>query len=76
MNTSYNDRCTILANWLEIRERIGRIKKVYEGMLSTHTAYRYYQDLIESERAELGKIQRENPWLHEVLNALSKEVEA
>lgn len=76
MNTSYNDRCAILAKWLGIRERIGHIKNIYQGMLSTHTAYKHYQDLIEFERAELVRIQRENPWLDGVLAALSKDTEA
>ena len=70
--TTYTDRCTILAKWLEIRERVIRIMSVYEGMSSTHGAYRYYQDLIESERAAMTKMQRDNPWMAHVMVALGE----
>ena len=68
----YTERCEILAKWIEVRTSVGNIKRVYEGMKSTHTAYRAFQEMIEEKRAELNKIQRENPWMDSVLKELGK----
>jgi hypothetical protein len=37
---TYSNHCEILAKWLEVRNSVGNIKRVYEGMKSTHTAYK------------------------------------
>lgn len=76
MNTpdAYTNRCEILAKWLEVRNSVGNIKRVYEGMKSTHTAYKAYQEMIEEKRAELTKIQRDNPWMDTVLIELGKGI--
>lgn len=67
---AYTDRCTVLSKWLEIRKAVTNIKRVYEGMPSTHTAYKQYSVMIEEYRHELVLLQREFPWLDKVLEAL------
>lgn len=74
MNDLYTERCCILAKWLEVRNSVTRIKSVHDGMLSTHCAYKNYIDTIEAMRAQLTRMQRENPWLDDVLIALGKGI--
>jgi hypothetical protein len=74
MTDTYTSRCEILAKWLEVRNDIMNIKRVYEGMSSTHNAYKEFQEMIEEKRHILDVMQRksENPWLEDVLMALEK----
>jgi hypothetical protein len=74
MTDTYNARCEILAKWLEVRNDVTYIKRIYEGMSSTHTAYKAFQEMIEEKRHILDVMQRpsENPWLADVLTALGK----
>ena len=73
-NDTYTNRCEVLAKWLEVRNDVTNIKRVYEGMSSTHTAYKSFQEMIEEKRHILDVMQRqsENPWLADVLMALGK----
>jgi hypothetical protein len=65
----------VLAAWLEVQRSIGRIKRVYEDMPSTHPAYGKYRDMIKGLRHQLDVMQREsvNPWLASVLKALGSQ---
>jgi hypothetical protein len=63
MASQFDDRCDILKKYLDIRESVLRIRNVYEGMSSEHTAYKAFQKMIEEKRHELDVLQRENPWL-------------
>lgn len=72
MTDTYNDRCEVLAKWLEVRNSVTNIKRVYEGMSSTHTAYKAYQEMIEEKRHILDVMQRDNTWLADVLTVLGK----
>lgn len=72
MSDTYDTRCVILAEWLAIREDVLRIKNVYEGMSSKHTAYKNFQEMIEEKRHMLDVMQRENPWINDVWKAINK----
>lgn len=74
MTEQYTERCCILAKWLEVRNSVTRISEVHRGMLSTHCAYKNYTVTIEQMRAQLTQMQRENPWLDDVLIALGKGI--
>jgi hypothetical protein len=73
-NDTYNNRCEVLAKWLEVRYDVTSIKRVYEGMSNTHSAYKSFQEMIEEKRHILDVMQRENPWLADVLMTLSNGV--
>ena len=72
MTTKYTIRCEILAKWLEIRNDVINIRNAYERMSSTHTAYTSFQEMIEEKRDTLASMQRNNPWLNGVLDAIGE----
>ena len=72
MSQAYDDRCEILEKWIEVRNSILHIKNVYDNMSSKHTAYTNFQEMLEEKRKILTYMQRENPWLNDVLAALGK----
>jgi hypothetical protein len=76
MTDEYTARCEVLTKWLEVRASVCNIKRVYEGMPSTHKAYKAYQEMIEEKRHILDVMQREseNPWLANVLKALHEGI--